>query len=241
METIKKIIELIQKVIALYKENKEEIDAINKELESIYEWINFWWDVAKYKAPKKLFNHLNQKSEERYRMACTIFAPVINLYYNTGIKLNYWHINTLIDRAVKQKTLHLTKWWALLDNARLVEAYAKELWHKDVELKVFNRDSESFDEFIEKGFMIEGWIGVNKDYLNDRADDWIINNTLNYEQYSGNKYLHATNFYKWQDGSEWCFDSYFGNKKHNNYNVDIEETRNFLLFPTCYTFIISTK
>jgi hypothetical protein len=35
METIKKIIELIQKVIALYKENKEEIDAINKELESI--------------------------------------------------------------------------------------------------------------------------------------------------------------------------------------------------------------
>jgi hypothetical protein len=37
METIKKIIELIQKVIALYKENKEEIDAINKELESIYE------------------------------------------------------------------------------------------------------------------------------------------------------------------------------------------------------------
>ena len=188
-----------------------------------------------------LFNHLNQADPSKnHRMACTVYSSVINLYYNTGIKLEQSDVDFLVDDWVKKWILSLEKWWSLEDNFMNVFSYAKKK-HPELQYEIFYKENAKFAKYLEAGYMLRIGIGVNAEYTYDSQDNWAID-TEDYSKLKGDT-KHATNSLKWKKESSdlnkhFIFDSYFWRKEFNLYQVNLRNMKDTIMMNNAYLFYI---
>ena len=190
-----------------------------------------------------LFNHLNQAENPLSRMYCTIYSAAINLKYNTWIELDQEDIMFIADECIKNWTLDVKKGWSLKANFLAVFEYVRYN-NKKLDYKIFSTKDKDLDIYLDEWFMVEVGISVNKAYLHDAEDDWVINDHMDYKKYTeGKRYNHATSLLKWNQWSEYqwkyfIFDSYFDKHKFNLYEVNKDEMVEDIMLNNNYLFFL---
>lgn len=192
------------------------------------------------KLPSFNFLQVNQSENTKHKMACTIYSSAINLYWNTWIRLSQTDIDFIVDDSIKKWILDIKKWWGLEDNFMNVYSFVKKT-HPELKYKIFNKYDNQFPSLLNKGYMIRGWISVNKVYTYDSEDDWIIQNQ-DYLKMKGT-IKHATNFLKWIKPSQdlnkhLIWDSYFWKKAYNLYEVNLRNMKDTIMMQNLYLFYI---
>lgn len=181
---------------------------------------------------KWLFNHLNQKGTPWHSMYCTVYAPCINLKYNTGIELWLEDIKKIAEIATKKGNLDVKKGWPLQVNFLEVYDYVKDKYPK-LKYKIFRVESMDYKTYFNKWYMIEVWIKVNKQFTYDAQDDGAIDEK-DYSKLKWEDLKHATNVLKWIKKSEdfgksFMFDNYFWHKAYNLVEVHPQEFKKVLM------------
>jgi len=181
---------------------------------------------------KYFLNDISQKDNRQYRNWCSVFAPFINYKFNTGGRADIWDIIKVANQAKSKGWLYDDKWWYWA-NAKLIAEYNMR------NIIIFNKNDKIFRELFNKGYAITVWISVNKSFLSDSQDNWVLDEP-DYAKYKWEDFKHFFNVYKrmsWDDkGDARVIDNYFFDKEFNTYKVDIEEMHE-IMYPTCYTFI----
>ena len=174
---------------------------------------------------------LNQNTT-KYRLCCSIFAPYINLLYNTSFwyvngeyrteKDLYWKIDKSIDNAIDNKTLDLNRWWEYKSNQKIV-------WDMNLRNSVsFKKDENEFDEFLNNWYALQVYFYANKEFVDDIKDDWVINRYEDYMKYKWDYYAHTLNIYK-QGDRYYTLDSVFPSIQEKRVEItDIDEWKKFI-------------
>ncbi len=193
----------------------------------------------KQKNKKALFSPVNQGDEKWSKMACTLFAPAINIKYNIWKVISERQISEIAIKQHKKDLFDYEKWghWRDWVNA-LLEG-------RDYNLAIFGKnDTKQLLEWIERGYMAIIWIKVNEDFYDDTAD-WVMNNYTDYAKYKWNIW-HFTNIVKWKCrfDTKWCtdldkemiIDSYAFNKRNREwiYKCNIEDVLSSFSMNTKY-------
>lgn len=171
----------------------------------------------------------SQIEDDKHRMCCSVFAPHINLAYNTGIARSMEEIDKVVDIAVKWWTLNLEKGGKYEDNNELVG-------NMNMNTSVsFSKNETKFMELLEKWYAIQVYFYANKEFVKNIKDDWIIQ-IEDWEKYKGRYYAHTFNVAKkWN--KYYVFDSVYTHINHKDIEVDdITWFRNFI-GNTCFAFI----
>lgn len=175
---------------------------------------------------------LDQKTP-RFKMCCSIFAPNINLFYNTWTQTNIGTVDKQVEIAVEKWNLDLIKWWRYKENFELVA---------DMNLinsTEFTRNSVDFMEMLHKWYAVQCYFYANKEFVKTIKDDWIIE-MANREKYRWRSYCHTFNIYAQYTWSKWRYytqDSVFVHINHKDVEIDnIQWFRKFI-WPNCYAFI----
>lgn len=181
---------------------------------------------------KWLFNHLNQKGTPGHSMYCTIYAACINLKYNTWIVLWVEDIIKIADSSTKKWTIDSKTWWWLQANFIEVYNYVKDKYPK-LKYKIFKCESLDYKTYFNKGYMIEVWIKVNKQFTYDWEDNWILDEK-DYYKLKWEDFKHATNVFKWLKKSDdfwksFMFDNYFWRKVYNLVEINAQEFKKVLM------------
>ena len=171
---------------------------------------------------------LDQKTS-RYMMCCSIFAPHINLAYNTWKQVDYDDIERWVQTALANETLDLLKWWRYTDNQEIV---AKQHLNSSIS---FWKDEKYFDILLDKWYAVQCYFYANRAFVDTIRDDWIIQ-IDNYQDYVWRTYAHTWNIIKRWD-KYYALDSVFVHVDNKDIEItDIKEFRQFL-WKTCYAFI----
>lgn len=191
------------------------------------------------KSPKQLFLHLNQYANPRHRMACTIYSSAINLYFNTGIKLEQYEIDQLVESAISKWILDIKKWWWLEDNFMHVFSYVKKK-HPELQYDIFYKWNKKFVDYLNSSYMVRVWMSVNKQFTYDAQDNWIIDE-IDYNKLKGKDLLHATSLFKWMKKwddfeKKFIFDNYFWKLEYNQYEVKTWFSE--IMMNNCYVFYV---
>lgn len=198
-----------------------------------------------------LFNDLNQWDLRLTWFWCSIFAPAINLKYNTGIKLMIEDIIEIWNRQIKRGLLSKKggKWedWVNAVLEYVIENAENRGWEIPnlAVFKIWNKDEIS--DWIDRGYMVMVWIKVNKTFVKD-IKDGIVDLFDDYINYKWEDLAHFTNLTRWKCrfdknpcwdyNKEQFIDSYAFNKKWNpwTYKCNIKEVLEDIAMPTKYCF-----
>ena len=138
---------------------------------------------------------LSQRTK-KYKMCCSIFAPNINLNYNTNRTTSLVIVDKQVDIAVSEWTLDLVRGWAYAKNFDIVARM-----NLANSLK-FKKTDAVFSELLEKWYAIQCYFYANKAFTDTIKDDWVIE-FEDWEQYEGRSYAHTWNIYSINDVSIW--------------------------------------
>ena len=173
----------------------------------------------------KLFNHeLNQWDAKKQWYMCTFFSAVMNLYYNTWIKLTEQDIEKIADEQAKAGLFDYEKWWRWDLAFNSVLRYLKNNWYKVPKLITLFNDADVI-EYIRNDYMVATWISVSLKWKKE-VEDWVIN-VKDYKLLAWKDFKHYLNLIDWWGDFKWEYlvDNYFFNSKWrpNLYECDINE------------------
>ena len=177
----------------------------------------------------QVFNHISQKEKKIYKMRCSIFAPVINLYYNTWIKLTYEDIEKIAEKQKAKWKLSDKNGWYGYDNAVAVSDYVGR------NLITFDNKDPLYFKLLNSWYMVTLWIWVTKEFTNDIKPDWDLDLYSDYQKYKWNDLKHFLNIIRKQE-EEFLVDNYFFYTWENLWKVQSEEMLK-VAYPTMYAFI----
>jgi len=191
--------------------------------------------------PNKCFLPINQWDKTLTKRACTQYWAYINYRYNVWINQkvrgeNEKWIEEWVKESQKLWILWIKTWWSLHENNDFV---ADRIWANCLILDKDNKDDiELLKDLYSKWYMIWVWIKADKEFKEDRADDWIINKYKDYIEYVNDKILirHRTNII-YREWKNFVYDNYFG-RKSNLYEIwDFDEFIEHICYRTFYIFI----
>ncbi len=175
----------------------------------------------------RLFNHLSQRNNKRYKMACTIFWASKNLAYNKWIVINYRDININLTSLEKKWKRSEKNWAYWIDWFKEIATNQKE------NFIYFSKNESAFDYLLDEWYAITIWISVNKEFFQDYID-WKITKYKDYFKYIWNK-GHFINIFKEND-KYFILDNYSLEKDRANIiEINIFEIKD-IMFNTCFCF-----
>lgn len=192
---------------------------------------------------------MSQKHKSYYRMDCPIFSTMTNLAYNTGIT-GYYDDEEDADKLVKELWLHTDDKWGysntfeyIIDDVHKKYIETGKIKRPDFRWIKLNKNTQKKQilEYVENWYAIRVWISVNKFFLSDAQDNWVVDLYKDYFKYSWDDLKHFFNVTKgiFNNPDKWkifAIDNYFGSFKYNKYEVDIKE-----LFKVMYTTVYLVK
>jgi len=167
---------------------------------------------------------------------CTIIAWIwiLSNYFNKTYTKE--EIFNIVDLARKENPPFNDKWWWWLYKAVDLN---RQIWNKanpDNQIITYkvNTFGQSFMEYLDKGYHIQTWFTVNREYWLDKKDNCSIDRSI---KWSGQGWI-GHSVYLWKDnGKLYVIDSYKW-AWCNQYSLDlpIEELKKFF-FRNSYIFI----
>ena len=184
------------------------------------------------------FLEISQRVNKTYNywMCCSVFAPFINLSFNTSYTKSatqvYSDIDTVIEECLKAGTLDLRLWGSYNPNNEMVS-----------ELQMASNDrfykTESyFYDYLNKWYAVQVYFYANRELLADIRDNGKIDKYEDYMSLKWDDFAHTFNIIK-KGGKYFVLDSYFQPVDTFDKLIeigDIEKFRGFI-WNTCYCFI----
>lgn len=166
---------------------------------------------------KTFLHDLNQWDLESQFYQCTFYASVMNLYYNTWIKLSEKDIDIIAKKQADKWLFDYKAGWSSIQGANAVLQYlvdnqkALKIDKIPKLLKLYNE--KDIKEYLSQDYMVMTWIKVDYKKFIEDIKDWKID-TKDYKDLKWTMW-HFLNFVSWDAEWSWIYlvDNYFFNEK----------------------------